>query len=215
VSGFIYETDATFNTNSLKLPLSVMVSIDNTRATFPVAYCYITSESAVSFKWIAEQLTELAFWDCPKPTLIVGDFSKGLGAAVVAKAAADLAAKAVDGVTLELRDEAEEPNLDPNFPEAAKAVVGEGEGQRVQRVKLQLCEWHAIQAIKRRLVLARRYKKDKREEIINKINAWVKADIDSLDEKRDELLKDLHANKQAYICKNYQLKELQFCRAYT
>ena len=61
VSGFIYETDATFNTNSLKLPLSVMVGIDNTRATFPIAYCYITSESAASFKWIAEQLTKLAF----------------------------------------------------------------------------------------------------------------------------------------------------------
>ena len=78
VSGFIYETDATFNTNSLKLPLSVMVGIDNTGAAFPVAYCYITSESAASFKWIAEQLTKLAFWDCPEPILIVGDFSKGL-----------------------------------------------------------------------------------------------------------------------------------------
>jgi hypothetical protein len=29
VSSFIYETDATFNTNRLKLPLSVMVGIDN------------------------------------------------------------------------------------------------------------------------------------------------------------------------------------------
>ena len=133
VSGFIYETNATFNTNSLKLPLSVMVGIDNTRATFPIAYCYITSESAASFKWIAEQLTKLAFWDCPKPTLIIGDFSKGLGATVVAKAVADLAvevvanlvAKAVDGIALE-------PNLDLDFPEAAKVVVGEGEGQRVQ-----------------------------------------------------------------------------------
>jgi hypothetical protein len=144
VSGFIYKTDATFNTNSLKLPLSVMVGIDNTRATFPIAYCYITSESAASFKWIAEQLTKLAFWDCPKPTLIVGDFSKGLRAAVVAKAAADLAAKvaanlaakAVDGISVELRDEAKEPDLDLDFLEAAKVVVGEGERQRVQRVKL-------------------------------------------------------------------------------
>lgn len=60
-------------------------------------------------------------------------------------------------------------------------------------------------------MLARRYKKDKREEIIDKINAWVKADIDSLNEKRDELLKELYANEQAYIRKNYQLKEPQFC----
>ena len=91
VSDFMYETDATFNTNCLRLPLSVMVGIDNTSRTFPMAYCYITSESAASFKWIAEQLTDLAFYDCPEPALIVGDFSKGLGAAVAAKAAADLA----------------------------------------------------------------------------------------------------------------------------
>jgi hypothetical protein len=123
VSGFIYKTNATFNTNSLKLPLSVMVGIDNTRATFPIAYCYITSESTASFKWIAEQLTKLAFWDCPKPTLIVEDFLKGLGAAVVAKA--------VDDITLKPIDEAKEPNLNLDFLEAAKVVVGEGEGQRV------------------------------------------------------------------------------------
>jgi hypothetical protein len=61
VSGFIYKTDATFNTNSLKLLLSVIVGINNTRATFPIAYCYITLKSAASFKWIVKQLTELAF----------------------------------------------------------------------------------------------------------------------------------------------------------
>jgi hypothetical protein len=58
-SGFMYETDATFNTNSLRLPLGVMVDIDNTSRTFPIAYCYIRSESAASFKRIAEQLTDL------------------------------------------------------------------------------------------------------------------------------------------------------------
>jgi hypothetical protein len=90
VSGFMYKTDATFNTNSLKLPLSVIVGIDNTRATFPIAYCYITLELAASFKLIVEQLTKLAFYNCLKPTLIIRDFSKGLGVAVVAKAATDL-----------------------------------------------------------------------------------------------------------------------------
>jgi hypothetical protein len=86
----MYKTDATFNTNSLCLPLGVMVGIDNISKTFPVAYCYITSESAASFKWIAEQLTNLVYYNCPKLALIVGDFSKGLGAAVATKATADL-----------------------------------------------------------------------------------------------------------------------------
>jgi hypothetical protein len=34
VSSFIYETDATFNTNTLRLLLSVMVGIDNPKALF-------------------------------------------------------------------------------------------------------------------------------------------------------------------------------------
>jgi MULE transposase domain len=90
VSGFMYKTDATFNTNNLRLPLSVIVGIDNTGKTFPIAYCYITLEFAVSFKWIAKQLTNLAFYNCPKADIIVGDFSKGLGAAIAAKAIANL-----------------------------------------------------------------------------------------------------------------------------
>ena len=49
VSGFLYETDATFNTNTRRLPLSVMVGIDNTGHTFPMAFMFITSELAKSF----------------------------------------------------------------------------------------------------------------------------------------------------------------------
>jgi MULE transposase domain len=90
VSGFMYETDATFNTNRLKLPLSVMVGIDNCGKTFPIAYCYITSKSAASFKFVADQLSDLAFYDCPKAAVVVRDFFKGLGAAIAAKAAVDL-----------------------------------------------------------------------------------------------------------------------------
>jgi hypothetical protein len=91
VSGFIYETDATFNTNTRRLPLSVMVGIDNTGHTFPMAFMFITSESAKSFIFTSSCLTDLCFHDCPQPSLICGDFSKGLGAAVVAQAAKELA----------------------------------------------------------------------------------------------------------------------------
>jgi hypothetical protein len=49
VSGFLYKTDATFNTNTRRLPLTVMVGIDNTGHTFPTAFMFITSESAKSF----------------------------------------------------------------------------------------------------------------------------------------------------------------------
>jgi hypothetical protein len=203
VSGFMYETDATFNTNCLKLPLSVMVGIDNTGKTFPIAYCYITSESAVSFKWVVEQLTDLAFYgDCPKATLICGDFSKGLGAAVGAKATADLAG-------LEATDEV--LPLDPTaILESTEVVVGEATGNP-KPIKLQLCEWHAVEAIKRRLVAAGRYPKARREELVDLIWAWVKADIESLDECRAKLLDALDTEERVYIKDYYQPEELQFC----
>lgn len=86
VSGFIYETDATFSTNTRRLPLAVMVGIDNTGHTFPMAFMFITSESAKSFQFASRCLTDLCFYNCPQPSLICGDFSKGLGAAVALQA---------------------------------------------------------------------------------------------------------------------------------
>ena len=49
VSGFLYETDTTFSTNTRRLPLSVIVGIDNTRHNFPMAFIFIISESVKSF----------------------------------------------------------------------------------------------------------------------------------------------------------------------
>jgi len=86
VSRFVYETDATFNTNSLRLSLSVMVGIDNTNSTFPMALMYITSELAKAFGFACKQLIDLVFYDCPEAAVICGDFSKGLEAAIHRKA---------------------------------------------------------------------------------------------------------------------------------
>jgi hypothetical protein len=65
ISGFLYKTNATFSTNTRRLPLSVMVGIDNTRHTFPMAFMFITTKSAKSFKFAGECLTDLCFYDCP------------------------------------------------------------------------------------------------------------------------------------------------------
>jgi hypothetical protein len=48
-SGFLYETNATFNTNTRRLPLSVIVGINNIGHMFPIAFMFITSELAKSF----------------------------------------------------------------------------------------------------------------------------------------------------------------------
>src|SRR5947199_9806145 len=89
VSSFIYETDATFNINCLKLPLNIMVSIDNCGKTFPTVYYYITLESAASFKFVAKQLTDLICYNCPEVVVIIRDFSKGIRAVIAAKTTID------------------------------------------------------------------------------------------------------------------------------
>jgi hypothetical protein len=86
VSNFLYETNATFNTNKLCLPLSMIVGITNTGKTFPLAYCYIISESAKSFNFVGGELTKYVFYDCPEVAVIYADFTKGLGASIVARA---------------------------------------------------------------------------------------------------------------------------------
>lgn len=84
VSGFLMQTDATFNTNCLHLPLSVIVGITNTGKTFPLAFAFITSESAEAFEFVNAQLSELVWYDCPPPKVVLGDQSKGLTAAMAA-----------------------------------------------------------------------------------------------------------------------------------
>jgi hypothetical protein len=63
ISGFLYETNATFSMNTHWLLLSMMVGIDNTRYTFPMAFIFITTELAKSFKFVGECLINLYFYD--------------------------------------------------------------------------------------------------------------------------------------------------------
>jgi hypothetical protein len=100
--------------------LSVIVGIDNCGKTFPLAYCYITLELVASFKFVAKQLSDLAFNDYLKAVVIVGDFSKGLGATCVAKATMDL------GLTNIIEEALVYPlERDEELLEAAKVVVNE------------------------------------------------------------------------------------------
>ena len=63
VSIFIYKTDATFDTNELRMPLSILVRVINTGKTFPFALCFIISESAATFDFMEETLDELFFYN--------------------------------------------------------------------------------------------------------------------------------------------------------
>ena len=83
VSEFVWETDATFNTNNFKMPLSVLVGITNIGATFPIAFVFISAESASMFRWVHEQLTSMIFYNYSLPKVVVGDFAKGFMAAFI------------------------------------------------------------------------------------------------------------------------------------
>jgi hypothetical protein len=132
VSDFLYETDATFNTNELRLPLSVMVGITNTGKTFPLAYCYITSESAKSFDFVAGELTKYVFYNCPEAAVICADFTKGLGAAIAARALRE------SGVESEA---AQERTLEPGeLPNVSSMLLGNEEDEDRFKTILQLCE---------------------------------------------------------------------------
>jgi len=128
----VYKTDATFNTNVLKLLLSVLVGINNCRKTFLSAYCYITSESAASFKFVANQLSDLAFYNCPQNAVIIGDFSKGLKAACAAKAAVNLSLTEIINEALVCP-----PERDKEMLEAVKVIISK-DSRKPQHVLLRL-----------------------------------------------------------------------------
>jgi MULE transposase domain. len=70
------EVDTTFNTNNLRLPLTVLTGITNTGNSFPVAFCFVPSESKASFDFVFEKLKELVWDEYPPPKVIVGDQAK-------------------------------------------------------------------------------------------------------------------------------------------
>lgn len=61
VSDFVLQTDATFNTNELNMPLSIFVRITSTMFSFSLAYTFISSESAEAFKFVNAYCKELFF----------------------------------------------------------------------------------------------------------------------------------------------------------
>jgi hypothetical protein len=79
---FMLEVDTTFNTNNLRLPLTVLTGITNTGISFPMAFCFVPSESKASFDFVFEKLKELVWDEYPPPKVIVGDQAKGLSASL-------------------------------------------------------------------------------------------------------------------------------------
>ena len=66
---------------------------------------------------------------------------------------------------------------------------------------LQLCNWHAAEAVKKRLT-QEGYPLEARNELSNTIWAWIRSpSIEDVDINRDALLRLLHTKDQEYLCK--------------
>ncbi|KJZ70957.1 hypothetical protein HIM_09661 [Hirsutella minnesotensis 3608] len=181
VSGFLMQSDATFNTNSIHLPLSVMVGITNTGKTFPLAFAFIKSESAEAFEFVNAQLAELIWYDCPSPRVVLGDQSKGLAAAMA----------------------------------LSQARADQGSRRGGEQI-LQLCEWHAAESIKKRLLDSGRYTKERREDLLRLIWEYIQApDEEQLGKGRHKLLAEMREPERLYVENNWKEKEKQFARAHT
>ena len=80
-------------------------------------------------------------------------------------------------------------------------------GAKGERTRLQLCEWHAIEAIRKRLI-NRGYSKETREVLVDLLNQWVKAlDLEALEKARTKILSRLRSDDRTYLRTYYQLKE--------
>ena len=193
-SHFLVQTDATFTTNANELPLSVIVCVTNLMRSFPIAYCFIASESADAFIFMNECMRELFFHDsCRGPAVILGDFAAGLTAAMVARRQLSIA----------------EAGMEVAYELAARLDEAGNE------VFLQLCNWHAAEAIKKRLS-REGYPIDPRRELIDQIWKWIKSEtMLELATNRRKLLDGLRAKEQAYFISYYQPREHQFVSAYT
>jgi hypothetical protein len=225
VSSFAGVTDATFNVNERYMPLQVVYGVDNTMTTFPLIQAFITSESADTFRFIDDILREHFFWDCPSMAVIIGDFAKGLTAAV-AQLAAEQAMKAreAEKETMTVNQghgvEVPSPSLEavPADTIVVDWVAQTEEFLMIGRgdiVILQRCEWHAVEAIKKRLI-HKGYSKDKRNELVDLIWKWVKAPtFEILEHTSNALLSKLRPEEQEYLINYYKSKETSFVRYYT
>ena len=145
VNSFVVQSDAIFNTNELNIPLSILVGITNTMSGFLLAYILIFFEFAEAFKFVNASCKELFFWDdWPGPAVMLGDFSLGLSAIMVRKAGISVVEAGMS-----------QPYQLVNYLDAL-----------VSDYTLQLCSYHATEALKARLIKERYFKKIRKQKDI-------------------------------------------------
>ena len=185
VSEFAYQLDATFNTNRERLPLEVLVGIDNTNHTFPFGLIFEISEATDIFRFINDTLTELIFYNVYGPRVQIGDFAAGLTKATVEFNEVEAAA-------------AEEEDREPQLCKLQKCSWHAEEAILAHLVKSKRYSHEKCKELKSYLwewVLAPTF--------------------ELLDVNRGKLLAQLLAVDVKYFEDTYLDREDEFCKAYT
>ena len=167
------------------------------------------------------------FYNCPSFVVLTGDFDKGLSKGFAEKAAQEAkdaqevqqkeAARKRKQIQREISpDELQfehhplptaptQPDYEPDSQtiivdtDWVRAVEPMVVGVNQEAVILQFCDWHAAEAIKRKLI-AKGYGKERRDDLINLMWAWIKApDLDALEDTRDKFILNLNINKKEYL----------------
>ena len=215
VSEFAYVIDATFGTNRRRLPLIIVNGITSTGHTFEFGYMFIVSESAKAFTFLKDVFTELIFYDCPLPKIVLGDFAAGL-IAVYGLSIDELTpgAPALEDPSHEATEA--EIQIANGLEDGLRRAYETSEEEGKPDTKLQLCEWHAVTAIKRQLIACGGYPKETRKEIWGAIWNYVMQDQpDKVLESREALFRLLKPREITYLKNFYVPKEALFQRAQT
>ena len=163
---------------------------------------FITTESVKSFKFTREYLINLYFYYCLQLSLICGDFSKGLKAAVIAQAAKDLVKDIKDNnsfIGINNIINTLEAEYNSEFLKET-IIINITIGIKGERTYLQLCEQYTIKAIKKRLINSSRYLKETWEVLVDLLNNQVKAPtLEALKEAQKKLLSRLCLQEREYL----------------
>ena len=146
-SNFVVITNTIFNINKNNLPLLVLIYITNTLRTFLITYYYIISKSAEAFTFINICIRNLFFSSNYRGmTILLGDFTAGLIVAITSKRKITLSKRGIN-IIWDL------------------TIVVDDLGSQVF---LQLCNWHAVEIIKARLI-RKGYPTEDRKELHHKV----------------------------------------------
>ncbi len=139
-----------------------MVEIINIFKTFSIAFCFIIFKSTKAFEFMNTQLKKLMFYDHSDSAVIVENFSKSLNAVMVRCEGQTKQVNREKEVNKDVKANREEMSEESRL--SFKASV-----KMKKDCILQLCEWHAVKAIKKRLIVADQYIKKRQKKLSNYI----------------------------------------------